>query len=176
VTNLLIVVGVFIVMEPLTYLAHRYVMHGIAWTIHASHHRPRETTIELNDLFPVFFATITIIAFAIGTNVPSASVLIPIGIGVTAYGALYSFVHDVYIHGRFFQLTKEIKPLEYLKRAHILHHLYDGEPYGMLMPVVPKRIREQAKTLFGEHGELRDSRDLLKTGNFRAADKYVVID
>lgn len=174
VPSFIVVILVFILMEPLTYLAHRYVMHGVGWTLHASHHRPRETRVELNDLFPVMFAAITIVMLALGTSISSLRVLVPIGIGVTLYGALYSFVHDVYIHGRFFQVGV-IRPLEVLKRAHILHHLFDGEPYGMLMPIVPKRIRLQAKTLFGEDGELRNGQDLLKTGDFSSGRKYIEV-
>lgn len=173
--NFAIVIVVFMIMEPLTYLAHRYVMHGVGWVLHASHHRPRETRIELNDAFPLIFASLTIILLAIGTSFHSVGVLVPIGIGITLYGAVYSFVHDVYIHGRFFRVER-IAFLEPIKRAHVLHHLYDGEPYGMLMPIVPRRIREQAKILFGENGELRDSSELLKTGDFSSLRKYVVID
>lgn len=172
--SVLVVLAVVAAMEPLTYLAHRYVMHGVGWVIHSSHHRPRETRIELNDLFPAIFATLTIALFAIGRTTGTA-LLIPVATGVTIYGAAYSFVHDVYIHGRFFKVGR-IAFLEPLKRAHILHHLYDGEPYGMLVPLVPRRIRERARLLYATQGEAAYSAELLKGGNFGSPGKYVVVD
>ncbi len=140
----------FVAMEPATYAAHRWIMHGIGWTLHRSHHRRRTVTtwrerFEANDWFPVMFAAVTIFAMAIGTDVRSAHLLVPVGIGVTAYGAAYAFVHDVYIHGRFAHLGV-IGPLERLRDAHAVHHRYGEEPYGMLCPFVPERLREKART------------------------------
>ena len=59
--------------------------------------------------------------------------------GVTAYGAAYATVHDLYIHGRFVRLPT-IRPLEHLRHAHALHHRFGGEPYGMLCPIVPREL------------------------------------
>ncbi len=38
-------------MEGFAYAAHRWVMHGPGWFLHASHHRARTGTFELNDLY-----------------------------------------------------------------------------------------------------------------------------
>ena len=43
-------------MELVAYAAHRWVMHGVGWFLHESHHRPRPGTWELNDLYAVIFA------------------------------------------------------------------------------------------------------------------------
>ncbi|MST32348.1 beta-carotene hydroxylase [Acidimicrobiaceae bacterium USS-CC1] len=140
--------GAFVVMEPLTYAAHRWVMHGAGWVLHRSHHRRRRIDswrdrFEANDWFPVMFATGTVAAMAVGAGVESASVLVPVGVGVTLYGAAYAFVHDVYIHARVGRLPV-LAPLERLRDAHAIHHLFGGEPYGMLCPIVPRELRERA--------------------------------
>jgi beta-carotene 3-hydroxylase len=138
VTFALVLVLTFVLMEPVAYLEHRLIMHGVGWYLHAAHHRPRETTFDANDVFPIFFAAIAIVLFWLGTS--SHPLLLPVAIGLTAYGVCYSFVHDLYIHQRLGALPK-MRYLEYLKRAHALHHLYNEEPYGMLLPIIPARLR-----------------------------------
>lgn len=148
--GLLLGAGAFVLMEPATYAAHRWVMHGLGWSLHRSHHRvgPRGDRLweraEANDWFPVGFASVTIVAMALGAYGPRWAALVPIGIGVTAYGAAYALVHDVYIHGRLMASVPALRPLDRLAAAHALHHRYGGEPYGMLMPVVPRAVRVRA--------------------------------
>jgi beta-carotene 3-hydroxylase len=133
----------FLAMEAVSYLAHRFVMHGVGMGLHRSHHRRSASRFEANDLFPVSFAAVTVLAMAAGTTRPSLEVLYRAGIGVTAYGLAYAFVHDVYIHGRLGRLPV-VAPLEWLRSAHRIHHLFGGEPYGMLLPIVPRGLRERA--------------------------------
>jgi beta-carotene 3-hydroxylase len=131
-----VVVGLlaFIVMEPVTYAVHRWVMHGFALGWHRSHHAPPSGRFERNDLFPVCFSAVGVTLFALaGAGV---SLLWPVAIGVTAYGAAYLFVHDVFIHHR---LPVRLPPLAYLtwlRDAHADHHATGAEPYGMLLPLV----------------------------------------
>lgn len=145
-----IVVVAFVVMEPVTYLAHRFVFHGVGIVLHRSHHRrwsaPSDTDgrLEANDVFPVVFASMTMVALAVGFNVDGWSVLLPICAGVTVYGAAYAYVHDVYIHGRL-GARRARRSLDRLAIAHSLHHRYGGEPYGMLLPIVPAALRERAR-------------------------------
>ena len=135
----------FVVMEPITALVHRYVMHGVGLGLHRSHHRPvrpgeSPRRWEANDAFPVMFAAVVMVGFAIGFNVAGFDVLVPIGVGVTAYGAAYALVHDVYIHGRLPLFGGRTVPgLERLAAAHRLHHRHDGAPYGMLVPILARR-------------------------------------
>src|SRR3954463_13755270 len=98
----------FLLMEAFTYVAHRWIMHGFGWAWHKSHHQPpAESPFEKNDLFPVVFAGITIMAMAAGAASDGAwHLLLTTGIGVTAYGAAYLFVHDVYIHQRLGRLPR----------------------------------------------------------------------
>ena len=133
-------------MEAVSYLAHRFVMHGFGMGWHRSHHRRTESRFEKNDLFPVIFAGATILAMTAGTTLPSLHALYVVGIGVTLYGASYAFVHDVYIHGRLGRLPS-MALFEWLKESHRIHHLFGGEPYGMLLPIVPKALRSKAATL-----------------------------
>ncbi len=139
-----VVLVAFVAMEAVSYLAHRFVMHGPGMGLHRSHHRPRHDRFEANDLFPVSFAAVTILAMAAGTTLPSLDVLFWVGVGVTLYGAAYAFVHDVYIHERLGSWVPRVAVLEWLRSSHEIHHLFGGEPYGMLFPVVPSRLREQA--------------------------------
>ena len=139
----------FALMEPTTYAVHRFVMHGLARRIHATHHRAQKLSrLEANDVFPVAFAGLTLVAMAAGFARPGLAFLVDVGIGVTAYGLVYSFVHDVYVHRRIRRFTAVVGPLERLAEAHRIHHLYGGEPYGMLVPVVPAdlRRRHEART------------------------------
>lgn len=166
--GLLLGLAAFVVMEPATYAAHRWVMHGMGWSLHRSHHRVRPRAerlrdrIEANDWFPVMFASVTILAMALGSYGPSWSALVPVGVGVTAYGAAYAFVHDVYIHGRVVPMPV-VPVLERLARAHALHHRYGAEPYGMLLPVVPRALRERAETQRAETQRARAARPTTPT-------------
>ena len=141
--DVLIAAVAFCLMEGVTYLAHRFVMHGAGIVWHRSHHQARVGTFEANDLYPVVFAAVTILGMAAGASLPSLHFLLVVGIGVTAYGLSYLFVHDVYIHARLGQLPR-VELLERLKRNHAIHHLYGGEPFGMLLPIVPKGLRQRA--------------------------------
>ena len=146
---ILTTVAAFLLMEPLTYLVHRYVMHGLGRRFHRSHHRrwPRraegEGFLEGNDVFPAVFAALTMVALAVGFNVGGQSVLVPVCAGATLYGAAYAFVHDVYIHQRL-PVRWQHRHLDRLADAHALHHRFGGEPYGMLWPVVPVAVRSRA--------------------------------
>lgn len=142
-STVLVALAAFVVMEPVTALTHRYVMHGIGWVLHRSHHAATAGRWEANDAFPVAFAAIVCIAMAIGFNVDGATVLVPAAIGVTAYGAAYALVHDGYIHRRFAVPDRPVVWLDKLASAHAVHHRHGGGPYGMLLPVVPRRARDQ---------------------------------
>ena len=148
-TWFVLVLVAFVVMEPLTYLAHRYVMHGLGRRLHRSHHRrwptraAGESFFEANDAFPAMFAGVVMVALALGFNVDGLTVLLPISIGVTLYGVAYAVVHDGYIHGRL-PVRGRHPLLDRLAAAHELHHRFGGEPYGMLVPIVPASVRARA--------------------------------
>lgn len=130
-------------MEAVSYLTHRFVMHGFGIGLHRSHHQPSDGGFERNDLYPLMFSSIAVMAFGFGTAMASRT-LVLMGAGITLYGVSYLFVHEIYIHRRLPLVSRQYRLLEWLKRSHRIHHLYGGEPYGMLLPVVPKSLRERA--------------------------------
>jgi beta-carotene 3-hydroxylase len=144
-TGVLVAVVALVLMEPVTALVHRFVMHGFGMGWHRSHHEPPGPVLEANDLFPVVFAAATIVLLAVGVYVASAPrVLVPIGIGITAYGAAYLLVHDVVIHRRLAFLPLPDRLLRRWREAHNVHHLFAQAPYGFLAPVVPAELRRRA--------------------------------
>ena len=158
---LAVVVAAFVVMEPVTYLVHRYVMHGLGRRLHRSHHRrwparaDGESFFEANDAFPAVFAGVVMVAMAVGFNVDGFGVLLPVTVGVTLYGVAYALVHDGYIHQRL-PVRGRHPVLDRLAQAHALHHRFGGEPYGMLVPIVPTAVRARA--------DVADERELTRTG------------
>ena len=117
---LLLAVGAFAMMELAATLFHCYIMHGIGWRLHQSHHTRRHSAWELNDLYAVGFSLATGLLFALGGRHAS---LWWIACGVTAYGLVYALMHDVLVHQRL-ALKWQIKNryLKHLITAHHLHH------------------------------------------------------
>ena len=145
----LVAVVAFVVMEPVTALTNRFVMHGIGRSLHRSHHEPHGSGLERNDWFPVMFAAVVMVGMWVGFNVDGLAALVPIGIGVTLYGAAYALVHDGWIHRRVAWFGgRRIDVLDRLADAHMIHHRDNGAPYGMLVPIVRSRsaggLREPA--------------------------------
>ena len=141
----LVVVVAFVVMEPVTALTHRFVMHGIGRRLHRSHHQPDGSRFELNDWFPVMFASVVMLAFWAGFNLDGLGVLIPVGVGVTLYGAAYALVHDGWIHRRVHWFDgRDMELLDRLAAAHRIHHEHNGAPFGMLAPVLPRAASRSA--------------------------------
>jgi beta-carotene 3-hydroxylase len=142
----LIVVVSFLVMEPITAATHRWVMHGVGEWFHRSHHRPgRKPRWERNDWFPVVFAAIVMFGLWLGFNRDGYAALVPMAVGVTLYGIAYGLVHDGYIHRRIDPFgTRSNAYLDHVAASHRIHHLYNGAPYGMLVPVVPVELRDRA--------------------------------
>jgi beta-carotene 3-hydroxylase len=140
----------FLLMEPVAYLAHRLVMHGRTRTArwHVPHHRPPVAgqRLDTNDGYPAVLAAATVAVLALATA-RGWSTAVWAGVGVSAYGAAYLVVHDLYIHRRLRWLTWTWQPLERVREAHRIHHLWGGEPYGFLFPVVPADLRARARAV-----------------------------
>jgi len=135
----------FAAMEPLTALVHRTIMHGAGRALHRSHHRNAvaepsgRSRWEANDAYPIAFAAFVMIGLAVGFNVAGYHALVPIGVGITAYGAAYALVHDVYTHGRLPLFgDRRVSGFERLAAAHREHHRHNGAPYGMLVPMMSR--------------------------------------
>lgn len=64
---IVITLGTFSLMELVTWLTHKYVMHGFLWYLHADHHQPKYPHVfEKNDAFFVIFAIPSILLFYLG--------------------------------------------------------------------------------------------------------------
>jgi beta-carotene 3-hydroxylase len=134
---ILITFVVFMLMEGVTWLTHKFVMHKFMWYFHEDHHQPRyQNTFEKNDVFFVIFAIPSILLFYFGLE-GGLNYKFFIGLGILLYGISYFLVHDVLIHQRFkwFKNTKN-KYFMGLRKAHKVHHKHlekeDGECFGML--------------------------------------------
>ena len=124
--NTAIVLLTVAAMELIAAIAHKYIMHGWGWGWHESHHEPRTSWFEVNDLYAVVFAVLAIVLIALGTW--GIWPLQWIGAGMTLYGALYFMAHDGLVHQRW--PFRYIPRRGYLKRlylAHRLHHAVRGK-------------------------------------------------
>ena len=127
----LITLAVFLFMECVTWLMHKFVMHGFMWYFHEDHHQPKYANVfERNDIFFVIFALPSIALFYLGADA-GFNYLFFIGLGITCYGFAYFMIHDVLIHQRFkwFKNTKN-KYLIGLRKAHKIHHKHLGKEHG----------------------------------------------
>ena len=113
-----------------------------ASVLHRSHHRRTARRLGAQRRLPGDVRRRRVHRLVARLPRPALAELVPIGIGVTAYGAAYALVHDVYIHRRLRWFGgRRVGGLDRLAAAHELHHRYGGAPYGMLVPIVPRRLR-----------------------------------
>ena len=128
----------FFLMECVTWLTHKFVMHGWLWSLHDDHHnKNQDSFFEKNDSFFIIFAIPSILLFAAGTYLPGYENLFFIGLGILFYGIAYFFVHEIFIHQRFKLFTRSNNfYLRAIRKAHKMHHKHlgkeDGECFGML--------------------------------------------
>jgi beta-carotene 3-hydroxylase len=131
-----ILAGTFLMMEGVTWLTHRFVMHGFLWYLHEDHHQQRPGFFEKNDAFFVIFAIPSFLCILFGT-LDKMYWLQAIGFGVMAYGFAYFLVHDVIIHQRFKWFSRSNNTyIRAIRWAHKMHHRHldkqEGESFCML--------------------------------------------
>ncbi|TAE00061.1 MAG: fatty acid hydroxylase [Bacteroidetes bacterium] len=133
--NIFVFIVSFVGTEILAWAIHKYVMHGFLWNIHKTHHEHNEGFFELNDIFSLFFGTISTVLIVLGAN--NFDYRFFIGLAVAVYGMLYFVLHDVLIHKRikFFGRPKT-KYLSGIAKAHRAHHKSreksPSESFGLL--------------------------------------------
>jgi beta-carotene 3-hydroxylase len=135
-------------MEGVAYAAHRWVMHGPGWFLHASHHRRRVGAWELNDLYAVIFAIPSIIMLLGGVQLGWWPGCTWIGAGIAAYGAIYFGFHDWIVHrrlpGRFVARSTYMKRIV---QAHRLHHAVETKEgnvsFGFLVAPRPEVLKAE---------------------------------
>lgn len=142
-----IALATFAVMEGITWLTHKYVMHGFLWYLHEDHHKKGPGFFEKNDAFFLIFSIPSWMSIYIGVT-KHVYWLAAIGFGIALYGFAYFLVHDVIIHQRIkiFSRSNSIY-VKAIRWAHKMHHKHlekeEGESFGMLL--VHKKYWEKVK-------------------------------
>jgi len=138
ITGPLLMIGAIAAMEGVAYAAHRWLMHGPGWFLHASHHRTRKGWFELNDFYGIIFALPSILLIFGGLQLGWGSWAVWVGAGISVYGIIYFVFHDVIVHRRIAHRYVARSP--YMKRivqAHRLHHVVetreDAVSFGFLL-------------------------------------------
>lgn len=131
-----ILLGSFLLMEAVTWLTHRYVMHGFLWWLHKDHHQPPPGPLQKNDAFFLIFAIPSWLCIMLGLQYQRYGVA-AVGFGIALYGLAYFMVHEVIIHQRFKWFTKSNNVyICSIRWAHKMHHKHldkhHGESFGML--------------------------------------------
>lgn len=144
---LLITLATFILMEGITWLTHRFIMHGFLWYLHEDHHKKGPGFFEKNDAFFIIFAVPSWLCIMLG-SMNQAYWVVSIGAGIALYGLAYFIVHEVIIHQRFKWFTRSNnRYVRAIRWAHKMHHRHlgkeEGESFGML--VVAKKYWDKVR-------------------------------
>jgi len=144
---ILIAIAVFIVMEPVTWFTHKYIMHGFLWYLHEDHHKPHKGFFEKNDAFFLIFAIPSWLCIMVG-SMHQNYISVSIGAGIAMYGFAYFLVHEIIIHQRFKLFTKSNnRYIKAIRWAHKMHHKHlekeEGESFGML--IIAKKYWDKVK-------------------------------
>lgn len=154
-------------MEYVARYEHKYLWHSRwIWFIHASHHHqrsrfgagpskhdaesnkyvsPKDSTFELNDIFPAVFSTTAMIIIYWGILPPGSmtkDIAFGSAVGISIYGTSYFIGHDLCAHERggksFAMFLRQWFPL--MAKCADVHNLYhhkidldadeDSDPYG----------------------------------------------
>jgi len=131
----LIVLATFLAMEGVAWSSHKYIMHGFGWGWHRDHHERHDGFFEKNDLYALVGAGLSIGMFVIGSPmIRGTAAWWPgtwIGLGVLAYGVIYTAVHDGLVHQRWFRYVPTRGYAKRLVQAHKLHHATQGKAGGV---------------------------------------------
>jgi beta-carotene 3-hydroxylase len=132
-----IILITFAIMEGITWLTHRYIMHGFLWNLHQDHHQKGAGFFEKNDAFFLIFAIPSWLSIMLGLQY-KVYWIAAIGLGIALYGFAYFIVHEVIIHQRIKWFTRSNNTyIRTIRWAHKMHHKHlnkeDGESFGMLL-------------------------------------------
>ena len=142
------VAAMVVAMEVFAWATHKYVMHGLGWGWHRSHHEPRHGWWEKNDLYAISFAVIVVAMFTAGAAWSER--LWWVAMGITVYGAIYAFVHDMLVHQRGgFRWVPRVGYFKRLVQAHKLHHAVRTREgtvsHGFLFAGNPARLKARLR-------------------------------
>ena len=150
--DIILFLAAFAFMEGFAWFTHKYVMHGFMWVWHRSHHEPRTGWFELNDLFAVVFAAPAIVCIYLGVN--TWHPLLAVGLGITAYGAVYFMFHDGLVHKRYrVPLNGRSRFWKRLIQAHRIHHAVGTKEncvsFGFLVAQPVRELKAQLNAKVG---------------------------
>jgi beta-carotene 3-hydroxylase len=165
----IIFLAVFFAMEGAAWVMHKYVMHGFLWVLHKSHHEPRKGFWELNDVFGLFFAAISIAFIAWSAQFDGPLWALFVGLGIMAYGFVYFLAHDVLVHNRGGLRPSPGKGyLARLYQAHRLHHAVDGKEgcvsFGFIFAPSPEHLKKELQRLASLRGSQNSKIDAKRDG------------
>lgn len=156
--NISLMLATLVFMEGFAWFTHKYIMHGIMWRWHESHHAPHKHWWERNDWFGIIFGITATALIVLGSEVASLRFLMWIGFGISLYGVAYFVFHDVIVHRRI--KTKYQPRSPYMKRimkAHYIHHQVHeregAEAFGFLY--APKKYEAKAMSKTKETEEVK---------------------
>jgi beta-carotene 3-hydroxylase len=118
--NIGILLGTIAFMEAFSWFIHKYLFHGPLWFIHKTHHQERHGWFELNDIFSMGFAALSLWLMWLGRD--DLDYRFWIGVGITIYGVIYFIFHDWFIHNRLKAFKSTNRYLLGIRRAHKMHH------------------------------------------------------
>ncbi len=143
----LITLATFCIMEGITWLTHRFVMHGFLWYLHEDHHQKGPGFFEKNDAFFIIFAIPSWLCIMLG-SMNEVYWVVSIGAGIAMYGFAYFLVHEIIIHQRIKLFTRSNnRYIRAIRWAHKKHHKHldkhEGESFGML--IVAKKYWDKVR-------------------------------
>jgi beta-carotene 3-hydroxylase len=119
----IIAIATFLFWEFVAWFTHKYIMHGILWTWHKSHHTVHDDALERNDLFAVVFSLPSIGLFYYFSLITYNPYLLAVGLGIFLYGVFYFIFHDIIVHQRIrWRPEKRSRYLQRMIHAHYIHH------------------------------------------------------
>lgn len=128
-----------VAMEYYARYAHEHWWHGDAlWFIHRSHHQPRSTILEANDVFGVLNAAVVMpVLMQAYFAQASYGVALRLGasLGISIFGCAYIVVHDGVHHERFWSgPLRSVAWFQKISKAHAAHHKKDHTaPFGLFL-------------------------------------------
>lgn len=136
--SILIPIGILLCtligMECFSWFIHKFLFHGPLWFIHKTHHQERHGFLELNDIFSIGFAGLSIYLMFLGKD--DLGAYFWVGLGISLYGIIYFIFHDWFIHNRFKAFKTSNWYLLGIRRAHKMHHKSTqknpSEEFGLL--------------------------------------------
>jgi len=152
----LLCLGTVVLMEGVAWFTHKYLMHGLLWSWHKSHHRhPPHRGLERNDLFALLFS-LPAIGLMVAGGQTQWRFLFFIGLGILLYGLLYFVFHDIIVHRRIRLRFKARHPyLRRIMRAHYMHHRTHSregaEAFGFLYAI--RKYAGKSARAARQHGQ-----------------------